>query len=434
MKVAIYTLGCKVNQYETQAMEKILRERGHEITDFSQEADAYVVNTCSVTAVSDQKSRQMIHHIRRQRPGALVAVCGCYPQTHAGEMKDLDADLIVGTGDRLGFLDLLEEAAVQRRRREEIGEALRRRTFEALPAGGLENRTRAMLKVEDGCVNFCAYCIIPYARGPVRSLPLRQAAEQAAALQAEGYREIVLTGIEISSWGRDLKTGEELADLIEAVAQAAPSARIRLGSLEPRTVTEEFCRRCAQVENLCPHFHLSLQSGCDATLRRMNRKYDTVRFLASAAMLREYFHRPALTTDLIAGFPEETEEEFAQTLDFLVRCAFAKVHVFPYSIRPGTPAAERPQVEKAVKQRRAREAAAAAAKTRRAYLEGCAGEVYPVLFEQPKENGRFFGRAPNYMEVLADGGEADLHNALRRVRITATDGETLFGEILEEKP
>ncbi len=427
MKVAIYTLGCKVNQYETQAMEQLLRERGHQVVDFSQEADAYVVNTCSVTAVSDQKSRQMIRHIRRQRPGAVVAVCGCYPQTHAADMEKLDVDLVSGTGDRLGFLDLLEQAGQSRL--EALDRAFDRRAFEILPAGGLENRTRAMLKVEDGCVNFCSYCIIPYARGPVRSLPLDRAAEQAEGLAEAGYREIVLTGIEISSWGRDLKTGETLADLAEAVSRAAPGVRIRLGSLEPRTVTEEFCRRCRALPDLCPQFHLSLQSGCAGTLRRMNRKYDPTRFLESVTLLHRWFDRPAVTTDLITGFPGETEEEFAETLAFLETCGFAKVHVFPYSVRPGTPAAEMPQVPGDVKARRAREATAVAAKTRRAYLESCVGAVYPVLFEQPRE-GRFSGHAPNYMEVLAEG--EDLRNAVKNVRITGTDGDVLFGTILED--
>ncbi len=431
MKVAICTLGCKVNQYETQAMERLLRQRGHEIADFSQEADAYVVNSCSVTAVSDQKSRQALHRIRREHPGAVLALCGCYAQTHPEDLEGLDVDLAAGTGDREGFLTLLEEAAEDRRRRTALDRAFDRRTFEILPAGGLEDRTRAMLKVEDGCVNFCAYCIIPYARGPVRSLPLAQAAEQAAGLAAAGYREIVLTGIEISSWGRDLEGRPGLAELIETVCAAAPGVRVRLGSLEPRTVTEDFCRRCAALPDLCPQFHLSLQSGCDETLRRMNRKYDTARYLRSVELLNRYFDRPALTTDLITGFPEETEEEFEQTLDFIRRCGFARMHIFPYSIRPGTPAAEMVQVPKAVKAERARRAAAAAEEMRAAYLRGCVGETYPVLFEQPRE-GRFLGHAPNYMEVLAGTAEMALHNRLRRVRITGTDGEILTGELLED--
>ena len=426
MKVAIYTLGCKVNQYETQAMEQSLRARGHEVVDFADAADAYVVNTCSVTAVSDQKSRQVLHRARREHPGAVVAVCGCYPQTHADDVRKLDVDLIAGTGDRTGFIGLLEQAVAEKRRLEAIDKSFERRVFEVLPAGGMTERTRAMLKVEDGCVNFCTYCIIPYARGPVRSLPRDVAVEQAAGLAADGYREIVLTGIEISSWGKDLKTGQTLIDLVEAICAAAPGVRVRLGSLEPRTITEDFCRRAAALPDLCPQFHLSMQSGCDATLKRMNRKYDTARFAQSVALLNQYFEHPAITTDMITGFPEETEEEFAQTLDFIRRCGFAQMHIFPYSVRPGTPAAEMTQVPKAVKEERARRAAAVAAEMRRDYLTACVGKLYPVLFEQPRD-GRFFGHAPNYMEVLAEG--ENLHNVVKNVRVTSTDGDVLFGEI-----
>ena len=426
MKVAIYTLGCKVNQYETQAMEQSLRTRGHEVVDFSDPADAYVVNTCSVTAVSDQKSRQMVHRAKKQHPEAVVAVCGCYPQTHADDVRKLDVDLIAGTGDRTGFIGLLEQAVAEKRHLEAIDQSFERRVFEVLPAGGMENRTRAMLKVEDGCVNFCTYCIIPYARGPVRSLPRDVAVEQVAQLAAEGYREIVLTGIEISSWGKDLKTGQTLIDLVEAICAAAPGVRVRLGSLEPRTITEDFCRRAAALPDLCPQFHLSMQSGCDATLKRMNRKYDTARFAQSVALLNQYFEYPAITTDMITGFPEETEEEFMETLAFIRQCGFAQMHIFPYSVRPGTPAAEMAQVPKAVKEERAHRAAAVAAELRRDYLTACVGQTYPVLFEQPRD-GKFFGHAPNYMEVLAEG--EGLHNVVKNVRVTATDGDVLFGEI-----
>ena len=428
MRAAIYTLGCKVNQYETQAMEQELRRRGHELVDFEDSADAYIINTCSVTAVSDKKSRQMIRRARRRSPGAVVAACGCYVQTHTDEAKTLGIDLIGGTGDRMAFLDLLEQEVRDRTPRVAVDDSLRRRSFEVLPAGGLAARTRAMLKVEDGCVNFCTYCIIPYARGPVRSLPLETAVEQTVQLCREGYREIVLTGIEISSWGRDLKTGESLIDLMEAVCRAAGPVRIRLGSLEPRTITEDFCRRASALPNLCPQFHLSLQSGCDETLRRMNRKYDTTRYVQSVELLNQYFEHPAITTDLITGFPEETEEEFSKTLSFLERCGFAQMHIFPYSIRPGTPAADMPQVPKAVKEERAHRAAQVAAGLHRQYLEGCVGRTYPVLFEQPRD-GRYFGHAPNYMEVLADG--ADLHNQVRDVTITGTDGEVLLGTLVE---
>mgnify|MGYP002762800440 FL=1 len=427
MRVAIYTLGCKVNQYETQAMEQELTRRGHTLVPFEETADAYIVNTCSVTAVSDKKSRQMIRRCRKLNENAVVAACGCYVQTHPDEAATLALDLIAGTGDRMAFLDLLEQAAHEKEPVTLLDDALRRRQFEVLPAGGMAERTRAMLKVEDGCVNFCTYCIIPYARGPVRSLPLETAAAQTRQLRAEGYRELVLTGIEISSWGHDLKNGTGLIDLLEAVSAAAGDMRLRLGSLEPRTITEDFCRRAAKLPNLCPHFHLSLQSGCDATLKRMNRRYDTARFYESVQLLNRYFNRPAVTTDLITGFPGETEEEFTQTLAFIEKCGFAAMHIFPYSIRPGTKAAAMPQLTAAVKEERAARAAQVAHRMHQTYLEGCVGRTYPVLFEQEK-NGLYTGHAPNYMAVAVQGSE--FHNQVREVTITACNGETLSGVLV----
>ena len=427
MNIAICTLGCKVNQYETAAMERELTARGHTLVPFEGPADACIINTCTVTAVSDKKSRQMIRRARKQSPGAVVAVCGCYPQTHPEDVKGVDVDLIAGTGDRMKFLDLLEQAAHEKEPVVNLDEALRRRTFEVLPAGGLSARTRAMLKVEDGCVNFCSYCIIPYARGPVRSLPLDAAVREVRRLREEGYRELVLTGIEISSWGRDLPGKPGLAGLIEAVCREAGDMRVRLGSLEPRTITEDFCRRTAALPNLCPHFHLSMQSGCDATLARMNRKYDTRRYKESADLLNGAFRRPAITTDLIAGFPGETEEEFAATLDFIRSCGFAEMHIFPYSIRPGTPAAEMEQVPGAVKDARAARAAAVAEEMHQAYLEDCVGQIYDVLYEQPAD-GLYQGHAPNYMLTAVPAG--DLHNRILPTRITGVENGVLLGELV----
>lgn len=426
MRIAIYTLGCKVNQYETQAMEQELTARGHELVDFEQPADAYIINTCSVTAVSDKKSRQMIRRARKLNPDAIVAACGCYVQTHTDEVVELGIDLVGGTGQRMEFLRQLLTAA-EKKTRVLVDDALHRHEFEILPAGGQMSRTRAMLKVEDGCRNFCTYCIIPFARGPVRSLPISEAVVQTGQLAAEGYQEVVITGIEISSWGQDLDGEKSLVDLLEAVSAAAGEMRLRLGSLEPRTITEDFCRRAAKLTNLCPHFHLSLQSGCDETLRRMNRRYDTERFYKSVTLLREFFPGVAITTDLITGFPGETEEEFQKTLDFIRRCEFAQIHVFPYSVRPGTRAAAMEQLPKSVKEERAARAGEVAAQLHEQYLQSCVGQVYPVLFEQPGREGEFTGHAPNYMEVTAPG--EDLHNCLRPVRITGVKGTILKGEI-----
>ena len=384
--------------------------------------------------MSDKKSRQAIRQARKRAPGAVVAVCGCYAQTAPGAVEALGVDLIAGTAERMQFLDDLERLSAAKAAPNRpapqvtVDNIMAHRTFEPLAAGGLEGRTRAMLKVEDGCTNFCSYCIIPYARGPVRSLPLERAAAEARRLAEEGYRELVLTGIELSSWGRDLPGGPGPMDLVEAVCAAAPGCRVRLGSLEPRTVTEDFSRRCAALDNLCPHFHLSMQSGCDATLRRMNRKYDTARYFESVELLRGYFQAPGLTTDLIVGFPGETEEEFAQTLTFVERCAFTAMHIFPYSRRTGTPAADLPgQVPRGVKEERARRAAALATRLERAYLASWVGQALPVLFEEEKE-GLWRGHAPNYVQVRAQG--AGLHNRIRQVRITGVREDCLEGELL----
>ena len=430
MKIAFYTLGCKVNQYETQALEQLVTQRGHSLVPFEEAADAYVINTCTVTAVSDKKSRQVIRRARKSAPDAVIAVCGCYPQTHPDDVEKLGVDLIAGTGDRTGFVDLLEREWQDRQPITALDDAFQRRTFEPLPAGGLEGRTRAMLKMEDGCVNFCSYCIIPYARGRVRSLPLDDCVRQARELEAAGYREIVLTGIEISSWGQDLEGKPELIEAIEAICQGlSPDTRVRLGSLEPRTITPDFCRRAAALPNLCPHFHLSMQSGCDTVLARMNRKYDSNRYYESVKFLHEVYDRPAITTDLIVGFPGETEEEFQQTLDFIQKCAFSAMHIFPYSKRPGTPAAKLPgQVLNAVKEDRAHRAAQIARTMQDAYLDSWVGETVPVLFEEERD-GLWRGHTTRYCEVTVQSAQP-LHNQLRQVRLTGRDGGALQGVLV----
>ena len=430
MKIAFYTLGCKVNQYETQALEQLVTQRGHSLVPFEEAADAYVINTCTVTAVSDKKSRQVIRRARKAAPDAVIAVCGCYPQTHPDDVEKLGVDLIAGTGDRTGFVDLLEREWGDRQPITALDDAFQRRTFEPLPAGGLEGRTRAMLKMEDGCVNFCSYCIIPYARGRVRSLSLADCVRQARELEAAGYREIVLTGIEISSWGQDLEGKPELMEAIEAICQGlSPDTRVRLGSLEPRTITPDFCRRAAALPNLCPHFHLSMQSGCDTVLARMNRKYDSNRYYESVKFLHQVYDRPAITTDLIVGFPGETEEEFQQTLNFIQKCAFSAMHIFPYSKRPGTPAAKLPgQVLNAVKEERAHRAAQIARTMQDAYLDRWVGETVPVLFEEERE-GLWRGHTTRYCEVTVQSAQP-LHNQLRQVRITGRDGGALQGVLV----
>ena len=424
MIFAFYTLGCKVNQYETQAMEQLLRDRGHEIGHFQDPCDGYIVNTCSVTAVADRKNRTVIRRVRREHPEAVIGVCGCYSQHDPAAAEALEADVVGGSANREAFIDALLETARDRQLRRNVDKALARRTFEILPPGGLEERTRAMLKVQDGCVNFCTYCIIPYTRGPVRSAPLALALEQARELARRGYREIVITGIEIASWGADLPGKPPLTDLIRAVCEAVPQLRVRLGSLEPRVITADFCRELRSLPNLCPQFHLSMQSGCDTVLARMKRKYDTARYLESVELLKEAFPGCAITTDMIVAFPGETEEEFQESLAFIRKCAFADMHIFPYSRRPGTPADKMPgQLPNAVKETRSRAAIAVAEEMRTAYLENLLDQTLPVLFEEP-EGEYFTGHAPNYVKVYVSG--TGLHNTIHPVRITGLykDGVT----------
>ncbi len=428
MTYIINTLGCKVNQYETQAVETMLRERGHRPAAPGETADAVIVNTCAVTAESGRKSRQAVRHLEAEHPGAAVVVCGCWSQISAEEAKEIGADVVFGTGDKHALAGAIEAAVAEKKSARFVDDPFRRMEFEELPAGAVDGRTRAMLKIEDGCVNFCTYCVIPYTRGRVRSLPLPAAAAQAKQLQDAGYRELVLTGIEIASYGTDLPGKPGLADCVEAIAAAAPELRLRLGSLEPTVITDEFVRRIAATGKVCPHFHLSLQSGCDKTLKNMNRKYDTAAFYACAQRLERHFPGCALTADLITGFPGETLEDQAETLSFIRRIGFAQMHIFPYSVRPGTKAETMPgQVPKAEKARRAHEAQAVAEELRCAYLEKQVGKVLSVLFET-EENGLWTGHSGNYCAVTVSG--KDLRGLVKNVKISGISGENLVGDLV----
>ncbi len=428
MKYIITTLGCKVNQYETQAVETLLMQRGHEHAAPGESADAVIVNTCAVTAESGRKSRQTIRRLRDENPGAVLAVCGCYSQLEPDEAESLGARVIFGASDRVKLVEAVERAVAEGEVCRNIDEPFKRRAMERLPAGAVSGRTRAMLKIQDGCVNFCTYCIIPYTRGRLCSLPAEDAARETARLDAEGFRELVLTGIEVASYGVDLPGKPGLADVICACAEAAPDMRIRLSSLEPTVITEEFCRRLAGTKKLCRHFHLSLQSGCDRTLAAMNRKYDTARFYHATELLREYFPGCALTCDLITGFPGETEEDHAATLEFIRRCAFADMHIFPYSRRPGTPADGMPnQCTHAVKECRAHEAKLIAQEMKRAFLDASVGKTLPVLFET-RDGASFTGHSDTYILVRAEG--ENLRGKTLGVHISARDGDELVGEIV----
>ena len=416
MKYAVYTLGCKVNQYETQAVETMLRARGFEPAEAG--ADVILVNTCAVTAESGRKSRQAIRRLMTKHPGALTAVCGCFSQLEPEAVASLGADIVFGSGEK----EKLVEAIVQALPATEVDDPFKRRYFEELPSGAVSGRTRAMLKIQDGCDNFCSYCVIPYTRGRVRSLPLEACARQAAALRDEGFMEIVVTGIEIASYGKDLPGKPGLADAVEAAVKAAPGVRIHLGSLEPTVVTEEFCQRLAALGSVCPHFHLSLQSGCDKTLRDMRRKYDTARFDACCEALRRHFPGCSLTADLICGFPGETEEDFAKTLAFLEKTGFFFVHAFPYSERPGTKAAEMPDsVPKAEREARVRRAGEVIRRMQGAYLSSCVGKTLPVLFERARR-----GHADNYCVVETE--RAYPRGSVQSIQISGVKGDALLGE------
>ncbi|MCR5089556.1 MAG: tRNA (N(6)-L-threonylcarbamoyladenosine(37)-C(2))-methylthiotransferase MtaB [Oscillospiraceae bacterium] len=426
MKYIIATLGCKVNQFETQAMEERLQRDGHQAAAAGETADAVIVNTCAVTAESGRKSRQTIRRLREENPGAVIAVCGCYAQLDPDENEEIGAGVIFGTGDRMAFVEAVERAVESGEGMRHIERPFSRKELEPLPAGAVSGRTRAMLKVQDGCRNFCTYCIIPYVRGSLRSMPIRDAAAEVRRLREDGFRELVLTGIEIASYGVDLPDKPGLADLIEAAAAEAGEMRLRLGSLEPTVITEEFCRKLAESGKVCRHFHLSLQSGCDRTLKAMNRKYDTAFFCHTTELLRRYFPGCALTGDLITGFPGETEEDHAETLRFLETCRFSELHVFPYSRRPGTPADRMPgQLTAAVRSRRAHEAKAVSERTRAAFLEASVGALLPVLFETGDGIGSL-GHSDTYLRVRVP--QEDLKGKLLNVRILGRNGDELRGE------
>ena len=428
MKYTIATLGCKVNQFETQALEAMLSENGYLPAQAGECADIIIINTCAVTAESGRKSRQTIRRLQSENPGAVTAVCGCYSQIAAEDVESLGAHVIHGSGDKKRFLEDIAKAAEQKTVLRYTDDPFSRHVFEELPGGSVSGRTRAMLKIQDGCVNFCTYCIIPYTRGRVRSLPLASCAKQTAALAAEGYRELVVTGIEIAAYGRDLEPKASLADAVSVIAENAGDMRIRLGSLEPTVITEDFCHRLASTGRLCNHFHLSLQSGCDAVLKAMNRKYDTERFYESVELIRQYFPECALTADLIVGFPGETDAMHRESMDFIRECGFSAMHIFPYSIRPGTKAAEMPdQLIHAKKTFRAAQAQKIADEMENSFLELCLGKTLPVLFEA-EHDGKCIGHAPNYTRVCVDGGQ--LHGLVQYVQIIGKNDKMLVGKVV----
>ena len=413
MKAALHNLGCKVNAYETEAMQQILEEAGYEIVPFSEYADVYVINTCSVTNMADRKSRQMLHRAKKQNPDAIVVGAGCYVQTkEAQALVDESIDIVIGNNKKHELVSLLQEYEASHRKTARVADINHeKQAYEELSLSRTAEHTRAFIKVQDGCNQFCTYCIIPFARGRVRSRELPDVLREIRTLAKSGYREVVLTGIHLSSYGVD--NGETLLHLIEAVHELEGIERIRLGSLEPRIVTDAFAKRLSELPKICPHFHLSLQSGCDTVLSRMNRRYDTAEYEVGCALLRRYFEHPAITTDVIVGFPGETDEEFETTERYLERIHFYEMHIFQYSRREGTKAAAMPdQVPEAVKKERSEKLLALghrmSGEFRRYYL---GRQVTALLEEEFLYDGKryYTGYTKEYVKVAVET-KKDLSN------------------------
>ena len=426
-RAALHSLGCKVNSYETEAMQQMLRQAGYEIVPFHETADLYVINTCSVTNVADRKSRQMIHRARKQNPQAIVVAAGCYVQTAAEQAaKDLAVDIVIGNNRKHDLPELLrqyENGHTDPEKQKEGAEIsdiidINRpdQPYEELKVSHPEDHTRAFLKVQDGCNQFCSYCIIPYARGRVRSRKLEDVVAETRELVKNGFKEVVLTGIHLSSYG--IEQGETLLGLIRAVHEIPGLCRIRLGSLEPGIITEEFVRELAGMEKVCPHFHLSLQSGSDSVLKRMNRKYTTEEYFHKCELLREYYEHPAITTDIIVGFPGETEEEFAQTCAFVKKVSFYEIHVFKYSRRSKTAAARMPdQISESVKAQRSHLLMEIAGELKADFVRWYEGKIVEVLFEEPVMIGGkqyYEGFTPEYVKTFYPAEES-LGNRIMKV-------------------
>ena len=428
--VAATTLGCKVNFYETEAMLEQFERLGYRVVDFAEAADIYIINTCTVTNLGDKKSRQMIRRAKKQNPDALVVAAGCYAQVAPEEVSKIDGvSLIVGTKDRAGIVALVEKCmAAQTTQETIVTDVMHERVFEPLSVEKLQDRQRAYIKIQDGCDRFCSYCIIPYARGPVRSRPLADVLDEVKRLAANGYKEIVLSGIHVASYGKDLDN----VNLLRALACAHEVngiERIRMSSVEPTVVTEEFARAVADMPKLCDHFHLSLQSGCDRTLKRMNRRYTAAEYRRAAEILRTHMPDVALTTDVIAGFPDETEADFESSYAFIEALQLTRLHVFPYSAKKGTAAAGfAAQVSKAEKDARVKKLMMLSEQMHGAFLQSFIGREMPVLFERVLPDGRCEGHTTNYIPVTAIADSSAV-NQILPVQIQRVDGEMAHGAL-----
>lgn len=418
--VAFHTLGCKVNIYETEAMQQLMQEAGYKTVAFEDAADIYIINTCSVTNMADKKSRQTLHRAKKENPNAIVVAVGCYVQSAAEQLKkDGNIDLIIGNNRKKDIAKIIGEYFCGRDKREQsyIIDIHATREYEEFFALKPGTHTRAFLKVQDGCNQFCTYCIIPYTRGRVRSRQKAEVLKEASDLAAAGYQELVLTGIHLSSYGIDFEKRTGLGELIEAISETEGIRRIRIGSLEPRIISEDFLERIRRIEAFCPHFHLSLQSGCDDTLRRMNRHYDTEEYYRGVELIRKYYPRAALTTDIIVGFPGETQEEFAKSREFIEKVNFFETHIFPFSRREGTKAAKMPdQIPKAEKNRRAAELAKINRRNKEAFHRESIGSDAELLVEEEIEIGGLpylCGHTKEYIRALAPYAEESLNRILK---------------------
>ncbi len=431
-KVAFYTLGCKVNQYETEAVSEIFEKEGYETVDFEEKADVYVINTCTVTNLSDRKSRQIIRRARKNNEDSIIVVMGCYAQTAPEEVSSIEGvNLVIGTKDRNRIIDYIKKIEENNKSINAVKNIMTAREFEELDINVYKGRTRAYLKIQEGCSQFCTYCIIPYARGPIRSKQPEQVLKEVEKLADSGFKEVVLTGIHLASYGKDIKN-TSLLDIVRRIHDIEGIERIRLGSIEPTTVTEEFVEAAATLSKLCPHYHISLQSGCDATLKRMNRKYTAGEYKKVVEMLRSNIPDVAITTDVMVGFPGETEEEFEETYRFLEEIALSQMHIFRFSPRKGTPAATYDhQVDPGTKEKRSNRLMELNRLNMARFHKSFEGRVMPVLFEQEmkERKGYIEGHTANYIKVICKG-EDGLKGKIAGVKLERTVEDYMEGMLV----
>lgn len=428
--MAIFTLGCKVNRYDSEAIEETFIEAGYRVVSFEEKAHVYIINTCTVTHMSDRKSRQMIRRAKKINPDAIVVVVGCYAQVAREEIEAIEeVDLIIGTDKRLQILEAVEEFNKTHQPMNFVENIMETYEFEELKINNMDKRTRAYLKIQEGCNNYCSYCIIPYARGNIRSRKPDNIVDEVRRLASEGFKEIVLTGIHVASYGKDLKD-TNLIEIIKLVHEVEGIERIRLSSIEPKVITDEFIEEILKLPKFCKHFHLSLQSGSDTVLKRMKRRYTADEYKEAVEKLRSEFNDISFTTDIIVGFPGETEEEFIETVEFIKDIKFADIHIFPYSPREGTPAATmKEQVSPQLKQERVKELSKVSGEIRKKITKEYIGKRLPVLFEHSHKDNIYEGHTDNYMKVSCKS-EEDISNQIKDIIITSVKDNTLCG-ILE---